>query len=410
LTHDRTQWDSRTTEPLTNVSFEYDAAIDPAAARSLRVVVVGAGAFGGWTALHLLRAGADVTLVDAWGPANARSSSGGVTRAIRGVYGSDGAYVAWTARALQMWRAFEAEEGSSIFRRTGVLWMVGDDDRYVRTSLPYLTECGLPFDELDVAAAAARFPQINFDGVEWALVEHEAGFLYAATACGMVRDRFVAEGGTYLQQAVRVGADVVQQRASAGVTFSDGTSLDADRVVFACGSWLADLFPGVMGNVIVSTRQEVYYMGTPAGDARFDEGRLPVWIDFDEPMYYGFPATSSGGFKIGDDTRGVKLDPTTADRSPTPEGVRRAQQYIERRFPALADAPMLEARVCQYANTPDGHFVIDRHPGRKDVWLVGGGSGHGFKLGPVVGEYVARCVVADGEVDPFFSLTRFAMS
>ncbi len=406
MTLDRTQWDSGVAEGSSRGGFADDVAIDQAAARSLRVVVVGAGAFGGWTALHLLRAGARVSLLDAWGPANARASSGGVTRAIRGVYGGDRAYVAWTARAMRQWRAFEAKEDEPLLRRTGVLWMLGDDDRYVRASLPHLTECGLPFDELEVDDAAARFPQIDFDGVKWALLEREAGFLYAAKACRMVRDRFVEEGGTYLQQTVR--GDAVGRASTARLVLSDGSILEADRFVFACGPWLAELFPEVVGDVIVPTRQEVYYMGTPAGDARFSEGQLPVWIDFDEPLYYGFPATMAAGFKIADDTRGARIDPTSADRYATAEGVRRAQQYLTRRFPALAGAPLLEARVCQYANTSDGHFLIDRHPGAHAVWLVGGGSGHGFKLGPVVGEHVAARVIADRDADPFLSLQRFA--
>lgn len=403
-----TQWDSGAVDDSASVTFDDDVAVDPAVARSLHVVVVGAGAFGGWTALHLLRAGARVTLLDSWGPGNGRSSSGGETRAIRGVYGGDHAYVAWTAKSLGMWRDFEADSGETFFRRAGVLWMVGGDERYVRASLTHLSACGLSFEELSATEAAARFPQINFDGVEWALLEHDAGFLYAGHACRVLRDRFVAEGGNYRQHDVRVGAWT--GGALSHLTLSDGTTLSADQFVFACGPWLGGMFPDVIGDLIVPTRQEVYYMGTPAGDSRFNEGNIPVWIDFGETIYYGFPATSTRGFKIADDTRGPPLDPTNADRLPSAEAVRRAQRHLEYRFPALAGAPLIEARVCQYANTPDGHFIVDRHPSADNVWLVGGGSGHGFKLGPALGDFVARRVLTGRDTHPLLSLQRFERS
>ena len=411
MPHDRptgsTQWDSGIAGESAVVPLDHSGAIDPAPTRALHVAVIGAGVFGAWTALHLLRAGATVTLVDAWGPGNARSSSGGDTRAIRGVYGADGGYVAWMARSLQMWRAFEAECGETLFRRTGVLWMVGPDERYVRASLPHLSACGLSFDELGVRDAAVRFPQVNFEGVAWVLLEHDAGLLYARLACRAIRDRFVAEGGRYVRGAVRNGGDVAGSTVLTRLTLSDGTTLPADRFVFACGPWLGELFPEAVGDLIAATRQEIHYFGTPAGDARFHERHLPVWIDLGEPVYYGFPMTSSHEFKIGDDTRGPPIDPSRADRSPDLEAVQRARTYLRFRFPALASAPLIDARVCQYANTPDGHFIIDRHPAADNVWLLGGGSGHGFKLGPVVGHIAARLVATVGLPDRCFSLQRF---
>ncbi len=410
MTSDRsrplTQWNSGATGGTAPVVLDDDIGIDTAAARSLHVVVVGAGAFGGWSALQLLRAGAKVTLLDAWGPGNTRSSSGGETRALRRVYGGDSLYVPWTTKARQMWQTLESDTSETLYRQTPVLWMAGEDDRYLRASLPDLSAHGLPFDELAVDDAAHRFPQINFEGVAWVLLEHDAGMLYADHACRTVRDRFMAEGGTYAQRAVAVPQGVMAGRL-AHLELSDGSTLSADKFVFACGPWLGELFPDVIGDLIVPTRQEVYYVGTPAGDTSFDENHLPVWIDFTDTMYYGFPATTSRGFKIADDTRGPPLDPTNANRAPDAESVQRAQRYLARRFPAMAGAPLIEARVCQYSNTPDGHFIIDRHPAADNVWIAGGGSGHGFKLGPVVGDLVTRLVVADRAAAPFFGLGRF---
>lgn len=402
-----TQWDSGAANAAHTAGLEQEIPIDPAAARSLRVVVVGAGAFGGWTAWHLVRAGVDVTLVDAWGPGNTRSSSGGATRAIRGVYGGDGVYTAWTSKALRLWRSFEAEWEETFFRRTGVLWMVSGDDRYVRSSLPHLREAGLSFDEMDTGDAARQYRQINFDGVEWVLLERDAGLLYAHHACRVVRDRVVAGGGQYLRGSVTSEDNQFSAGGVSQLTLSDGMTLTADRFVLACGPWLGTLLPDVVGDRIAPSRQEVFYLGTPPGDLRFGANHLPVWIDFRSPLYYGFPTTRSQGFKLADDTRGAALDPTGVDRTADPDAVRRAREYVAYRFPALADAPLLDAEVCQYANTPDGHFIVDRHPTADNVWIVGGGSGHGFKLGPTVGEYAARLLIADREPAPLFSLQRF---
>src|SRR5690349_17510564 len=127
------------------------------------IVVVGAGAFGGWTALFLLRRGARVTLLDAWGPGNSRASSGGETRIIRGGYGPNQPYSRMTARALQLWTEHEKLWRQQFFHRTGVLWMAGSDDSYERGSLPELRDAGIRYEELGPTQLHQRWPQINFE-------------------------------------------------------------------------------------------------------------------------------------------------------------------------------------------------------------------------------------------------------
>ena len=122
---------------------------------------------------------------------------------------------------------------------------------------------------------------------------------------------------------------------------------------------------------------------------------------------YGIPGNEWRGFKVADDARGPVFDPTAGERLPSPEALRSARDYLAFRFPALKDAPLLEARVCQYENSPDEHFIVDRHPRADNVWLVGGGSGHGFKHGPAVGELVAGLVLDGHAPDPQFRLDRF---
>ena len=368
------------------------------------VVVVGAGAFGGWTALMLLRRGARVTLVDAWGPGNSRSSSGGETRVIRGVYGKSRVYTAMARRAFELWHESEARWKKTLYTRTGALWMVADSGDFVRESFPFLREFGFAYEEIPAAEARRRYPQIDFAGIEWTLLEKEAGYLLARRSCVEVLEGFLAEGGTY-REAMAVPGEIAGGRL-AGVALSDGTRLTADVYVFACGPWLPKLFPGVIEGRIEPTRQEVFYFGTPGGDGRFSERQLPVWVETPR-FFYGIPGNERRGFKIADDARGAPFDPTSGNRESSPEALRAARDYIARRFPALAGAPLLESRVCQYENSPDHHFIVDRHPGAANVWLVGGGSGHGFKHGPALGELVAGNVLGEKPTEPTFSLSRF---
>ncbi|MGH9381935.1 MAG: FAD-dependent oxidoreductase [Thermoanaerobaculia bacterium] len=368
------------------------------------MVVVGAGAFGGWTALHLVRAGVRVTLLDAWGPGNSRSSSGGETRVIRGMYGADRLYVEWVVRAFEQWRELEASQGMRLYTPTTALWMFQGDDAYARSSLPLLAEAGLPAREIPVARAAERFRQIDFSGVGSVFLEEQAGYLAARRACQEVTRAFVAAGGEYRQAAARPVEG--SQGRLATLKLSDGSQLAADAFVFACGPWLGELFPEAVGGRIRPTRQEVFFFGTPTGDARYREESLPTWVDFGDRVLYGIPGNEERGFKVADDTHGETVDPTTLERTASQEALARVRSFLRRRFPDLADAPLLESRVCQYETTHDGHLLIDRHPALEDVWLVGGGSGHGYKMGPAVGEHVAQLVLAEAQPLEKFSLAR----
>lgn len=368
------------------------------------VVVVGAGAFGGWTALALIRAGMRVTLIDAWGAGNSRASSGGETRVIRAVYNGVPLYSQMAASALTAWREAERQWQRQVFFRTGALWMCATDDSYVRRSIEPMKKVGLSVDELSPSEAARRFPQMGFANVRSVFFEPEAGFLTARAACELVRDTFVREGGTYRQAWIRPGT------ASGGrlttVDLSDGSRVDADRFVFACGPWMARVFPDVIGRRIVATRQEVFFFGTPPGDTRYDPSAQPVWVHIGERLVYGLPNHERRGLKVADDTAGPEVDPTTLERVPSSGGLARAHAILRERFPALANAPLVEARVCQYEASSDGNFLADRHPGLENVWLVGGGSGHGFKMGPAMGAHVAALVQGRMAVDPLFAYAR----
>ncbi|MBI2423545.1 MAG: FAD-dependent oxidoreductase [Candidatus Hydrogenedentes bacterium] len=372
-----------------------------------RVAVAGAGAFGGWIALHLARRGCTVTLVDPWGPANTRASSGDETRIVRANYGKHTQYVGLGARALELWPDFEQERGIRLIERTGMLWMESDPDEAYKASWPLLDAAGIAYEVFTPEETARRYPQINIEGMLYAHFEHGAGYAYARRACNAVFEAFLEAGGSYVQAGV---APVLEQGGALDrVALHDGQRIAADTFIFACGPWLGQVLPEALGHLITPTRQEIFYFGEPAGNSPFHEAHLPVWVDHRDLFFYGIPGNERRGFKVGDDRRGDPAEPTTMERAATPEWSARTRAYLEERFPGMKGAPITEARVCQYENTPDNDFILDRHPCLENVWVAGGGSGHGFKHGPAIGEYLSGVVLDGTPVRPEFGFARFAL-
>ncbi len=382
--------------------------------RKPHIGVIGAGAFGGWTALHLLERGARVTLIDAWGPGNSRASSGGETRIMRCAYGPDQPYTEMAARALKLWEKYERRWKRQFLHRTGVLWMAAsrgakEDDAFERGSVETLRAAKIKHQQLSTPQMKKRWPQINFEGIEWGIYEPDCGYLDARASCAAVVDAFIAAGGEYRQDAVL--ADGLENVPLRSLKLAHSSPLKAHSYVFACGPWLGQLFPDAIGDLIQPTKQDVFFFGAPAGDNRFTDAHLPVWADHRGRFRYGIPGAPAGdarrGFKIADDTRGPAFDPTQGERVASPETLADIREYVAFRFPALKDAPLIETRVCQYEQTPDSHFIIDRHPKNENVWLLGGGSGHGFKHGPALGEMMAELILKDREPLAMWKLDRF---
>jgi sarcosine oxidase len=380
------------------------AAPAVAAARSPDVIVVGAGVFGAWTARALQRTGRKVLLLDAWGPAHARASSGGESRMTRGSYGADEVYTRMAWDSLAEWRALSDRAELPLFHRTGVLFFFPREEDYVRDSLAVHRRLRLPTELIERREMRRRFPMIDFDGVELGLFEPEFGVLMARRAVQTVVAEFVAAGGEYRRASVEPPerGDGALRRLRLG----DGSSVAAGRYVFACGPWLPKLFPDMLERRIFPTRQEVFFFAPPAGDDRFGPARLPGWADFNGgDIFYGMPDLEGRGFKIAHDRHGPPIDPDSGDRTPSPAALAAVRAFMDRRFPGVRGAPLSEARVCQYENSANGDLLIDFHPRRPNLLLLGAGSGHGFKHGPAVGSYAARLLTgALAAFEPRFSL------
>jgi monomeric sarcosine oxidase len=363
------------------------------------VAVVGAGVFGAWTAFHLRQQGKKVALLDAYSPGHSRSSSGGETRIIRMGYGPDELYTRFALRSMKLWREFMRRSGQQLFLRTGMLWLARKRDRYPQQGLETLTRLRVPCEKLSRAELRKRFPQFSLRSVDWGLLEPEAGVLLARRAVQAVVAQAVADGVEHIGEAVE--APRLGPRLDAIVTNS-GRRVAASEFVFACGAWLPRLFPDTVGKRMFPSRQEVFFFSAAAGSRSYAPPAMPAWYSYAGNIY-GTPDIENRGIKIGFDGHGPAFDPETADRVVSQRGLRAMREQVRKYFPGLRDSPLSETRVCAYENTSNGDFLIDRHPDVENVWIVGGGSGHGFKHAPAVGEYVTGLIGGDASPEPRFA-------
>jgi glycine/D-amino acid oxidase-like deaminating enzyme len=362
------------------------------------VVVIGAGAFGGWTALYLREMGLSVTMIDAYGPGNSRASSGGETRQIRPGYGDREIYTRWVIEALQRWNARQAEWGKTLFYQTGELSLAREWTANLKDSKIVLDRLGvenhvIPHDDL-----VRRFPQVNVDGIDFGFYVPSTGVLKAREGCVAVAQAFQKKGGRLIAAKAEPGAQAGGRLRD--VKLATGSMASAQTFVFACGPWLPKVFPDVMTKKLVTPRREEFFIGTPPGDERFTYPNFPNWA---VGGAYGFPSIEGRGFKIAPAFEDVFVDPDTQERIVTPAEVAKVRQFVATWFPALRSQPIVETKVCQYENSVDEHFIVDRHPAFENVWLVGGGSGHGYKHGIMLGDYVAHRVVGKDKHPEFAS-------
>jgi monomeric sarcosine oxidase len=372
-------------------------------------IIVGAGVFGGWTASYLRHSGYKVALLDAYGPASSRASSGGETRVIRMGYGPDELYTRWAVRSLSLWKDLAKRTNQKLFHKTGVLWLSDSGDVYMQRMLDVLNQNGISCQRLSATEIRNRYPQFSFQDVQCGILETDSGVLMARQAVQSLVREATCDGVEYFLASV---LPPTSSRKLEEIQTGTHDRLSAGAFIFACGPWLPKTFPGLLANRIRPTRQEVFFLGVPPGDDAFSEPKMPVWLHHTHPKRpYALPDFANRGVKIAFDRHGSEFDPDTGLRVVGEEAVAEIREYVTRNIPRLKNAPIVETRVCQYENTSNGDFLIDRHPQSENVWLVGGGSGHGFKHGPVVGDYVKDLVLGKISREPRFSLaTKETMS
>jgi glycine/D-amino acid oxidase-like deaminating enzyme len=348
-------------------------------------VIVGAGVLGASLADRLARSSWDVTLVEQLAPGHVRSGSGDESRLIRCSHGDDPDHALSARRALALWRELDPR----LVAQAGVAWFARSEHGWEAESERTLRALGIPCERVD---PTTLFPSVRTDDLAFTLYEPEAGILHARMGVRALAARAV-EAGARLETAI---ARPDGERAE----LDDGRVLEADHVVWACGAWLPRLFGDVVDLRI--TQQDVFYF---AGDHRWITPGVPGWVDYDGAAY-GLGDLDGRGVKVAPDLDGPPLaDPDTAERTPVPDHERFARGYLAHRFPELAGAPLVGARVCQYELTADTRFVVAPHPehgGR--VWIVGGGSGHAFKHGPALAERLEAWIAGAEPAEPRYAL------
>lgn len=371
-------------------------------ARIYDVAIIGAGVFGAWSAHWLRKSGLRVILLDAYGAANSRASSGGESRIIRASYGQDDFYSRWAMRSLPEWKALESRSGQKIFHQTGVLAFTDGSTDFVTKSIGNLERLKIPHEQFTAPELAKRFPQLGLKGNEVAIFEPDSGALMARRSVQVLVEELV-HGGLDYQIAAAVPPTSKGELTS--ITTTKNETVSAGTFLFACGPWLPKVFPELLSRSVLPERAEVFFLGVAPGDTRFSPPQMPTWIYQSKDVEaYGMPILENRGFKIAVDKLSQPADPDSMDREATPPYRAQLRTFLAERFPDLRDAPVLETRVCQYENTPTGNYIVDRHPDMSNVWIVGGGSGHGFKNGPAMGQYVAGVVAHNAPLEKLLTL------
>ena len=370
-------------------------------AEHIEVAVVGAGVVGLATGWRLARAGHDVAVLEQDAVGHARGSSHGASRVFRHGY-DDPDYVAMAAASLPLWRELEQESNDpGLLTVTGAL-VAGPGMRGVQRAL---AGAGVACEELDDREARRRHPEVALSGpVLW---EPAAGVL-AADRCLAALVRALAAAGGELREKTRVLA-VADDDHGVTLTTSEGT-VRATVAVLCCGAWAPELLrPVGVRFAMVATREQVAYL-VPAAGRRPGAPEVPVFIQWDEPSYYGLPTPARGWYKLAEHGTGPAVDPTDEQRSLAPDPVvaGRLRAAATRFLPGFRSEPLAE-ETCLYDNTPDRDFIVDR----QGHLVVGAGtSGHGFKFAPLLGEALA--CLALGQPPPVprhrFSLRRPALA
>jgi glycine/D-amino acid oxidase-like deaminating enzyme len=353
----------------------------------VRVLVIGGGIFGVTTALELQARRCKVTLTDPGPLPHPLAESTDISKIVRCDYGADEDYTALAERALDGWRRWNTDWPVPRFHETGVSFLTRDPMQpggFEHDSFTLLARRGHHVERLDPTAIAARFPAYRPGAYTDGYFHREGGWAES----GAVVAHLIAE-------AIAAGVSIFGQRPAHRI-LDDGVVLGstifrADAIVVCAGAWTPLLVPDLAAD-LRAVGQPVFHL-RPADPALFSAARFPVFgADISRTGYYGFPARHDGTVKIANHGTGIQLAPD-APRNVTPAQESALRDFLRDSFPALAGAPITSRRLCVYCDTRDAHFWIDRHPGRPNLTVATGGSGHAFKFAPVIGSLIADTVL-----------------
>jgi glycine/D-amino acid oxidase-like deaminating enzyme len=359
-----------------------------AAEGSMRALVIGGGIFGVTAALELRARGLAVTLADPGPLPHPLAESTDISKVVRSDYGADLDYTALGERALEGWRRWNAAWPAPRFHETGAAFLTRAPmapGGFEYESFATLSRRGHRIERLDAAEIARRFPAYRPGALVDGYLHHEAGWAESGAVVAQLAAECRARGVTVREGCAidRLGDDPARAAMAGPEAFA------ADLVVVAAGSWTPRLVPALAG-ALCAVGQPVFQL-RPADPSLFEAARFPVFgADISRTGYYGFPVTRDGIVKIANHGAGIPMGAGDAvPRATTPAQERALRELLRETFPALADAPLAQTRLCVYGDTHDSHFWIARDPDRPHVTVAAGGSGHAFKFAPVLGPLIA---------------------
>lgn len=353
--------------------------------RSFDAIVIGVGGMGSAACFHLARRGQRVLGIERFDIPHEFGSSHGVNRIIRLAYYEHPSYVPLLRRAFHLWRDLESISGERLLVVTGSIDASASDGEVFNRSLQSCEVHDLPHEIFSSDELTRRFPGYRLPADHRALYQPDGGFLLSERC--IVAHVMGAQGaGAEIHARERV-LSWQGDRHGIRVT-TDRETYRANRLIVAAGPWIGDVVPA-LAPLAIPERQVLAWF-QPNRPSTFVPDRFPVFnLMVDEGRFYGFPVYGVPGFKVGRYHHLEEaVDPEAMKRQPTVTDEALLRDFTTRYFPDAA-GPTMALRTCLFTNTPDKHFILDRHPDDSRVILASPCSGHGFKFCSVIGEVLA---------------------
>lgn len=374
------------------------------------VIVIGAGAMGSAAAYYFSKRNQRVLLLEQFELDHRRGSSYGYSRIIRYSYDYP-EYVELAKDTFPLWFAVEEALGEQLYVKTGGIDFGPADDDMLQATIESVKSAAIQHELLSVEDAHKRFPQYRFGDDFLILYQPDTGFVKASSAVkGHIK--LARQNGAILKDNAAV-AKLSIHRDSVDVA-TDAGDYSAGRLVVTAGSWARSLLLETGLDLPLTTlRCQLNFMSTaPASQYEFDA--CPVWIAHVSSLFpetlYGIPSHAGSGFKVAFHGGAPYTHPSEISYIPDAENAAAVRDFLRCHIPGLADAPVRESRICLYTQTPDEHFIVDRHPQHSHVVIGAGFSGHGFKFSTIIGKMLCDLAL-EGETphnDRLYKISRFS--
>ena len=340
-----------------------------------------------------------MTLVDPGPLPHPDASSTDISKVIRADYGPDTFYARLVRQCIDSWHGWNAEAGRRLYHETGYLILAREKMRpggFEHDSWETLTALGHPLDRLAPGELARRFPNWSEAQYPDGYFNRRAGWAESGNVVSWLLTK-ARDAGVRIVEGQAMAALLEDGSRVSGIVTDSGQEHSAAVVVVAAGAWTPTLLPW-LSDSLWSVGQPVYHFRAPDVEP-YGPDHFPPWsADIANTGWYGFPVTADGTLKIANHGDGIRVDPRSGRVVP-PANDEKFREFLRDKLEGLADAPILERRLCLYCDSWDGDLWIDRDPDREGLVVAAGGSGHGFKFAPMLGEIIAD--VVEGKENPW---------